>query len=88
MRTTDSNYLLLTAAIANAATFKTAQFAVKAVWGQVVKWLSPNFPGPQIYQYFSRDGEIYWAGFDPYTNSFVNGVSESEIRVWLEKQYH
>lgn len=88
MKTIDSNHLLLTAAIANTVAFKATQLVVKTVWKQVVKWLSPSFPSPQIYQYFNRDGEMYWAGFDPYTNSSVSGVSESEIRAWLEQKYH
>lgn len=40
----------------------------------------------KIWQHFDRLGTLYWNAYNPATKRSIYGVSESEIRIWVEQQ--
>jgi hypothetical protein len=42
----------------------------------------------QIWQRVDRNGQIWWHAYNPRTKRAGVFDSESEVRVWLEKQYY
>jgi hypothetical protein len=42
----------------------------------------------QIWQCVDRNGQIWWHAYNPKNQRSGVFDSESEVRVWLEKQYH
>lgn len=42
----------------------------------------------RIWQSSDRFGNTYWHAYDPQANLSIKGVSEEELRVWLEKRYY
>lgn len=42
----------------------------------------------RIWQRVDRHGQIWWHAYNPRTEQLSVFESESEVRVWLEQQYH
>jgi hypothetical protein len=46
---------------------------------------------PYVWKTTSAVGDSQWSAYDPITHTAIEGVSETEVRVWLEErhyQYH
>jgi hypothetical protein len=41
----------------------------------------------QVWQ-VSHLGQKYWNAYDPVSGCRVNGLSEAEMRAWIEERYH
>ena len=43
---------------------------------------------PRVWCNYDSMGNICWSALDPVTGRTIKQVSESEIRVWIERRHH
>lgn len=43
---------------------------------------------PRVWYDCDRMGNTWWSALDPVTGRTINQVSESEMRVWIERRHH
>lgn len=54
---------------------------------QLVQVLSPS-QEPRIQARSSQDGQTLFDAYDPVTQQRIRGVSEADLRAWLEQRYY
>lgn len=63
------------------------------IFGQVHAILQPFIQNliagdqPRVWQ-VRQSGKLYWNAYDPVSQCRVEGLSESEMRAWLEHRYN
>ena len=59
----------------------------KEVWTSVLKLMTGSSE-PMIHKQCDRRGQISYSIYDPSTQHTIAGLSETEVRVWLEERYY
>ncbi|MEA5466592.1 hypothetical protein [Leptothoe sp. PORK10 BA2] len=59
----------------------------KSFWDSVLK-LATGSSEPVIEQRDNGEGQTVYSIYDPITQQQVDGLSEAEVRTWLEQRYY
>jgi hypothetical protein len=62
------------------------QSALALVWKHLISAMSGNSE-VQVQQVRDRTGKAYWRIYDPVTGYRNTLLSETEVRIWLERRY-
>lgn len=65
----------------------TRLWAQQTLWATLVK-LAVGSSEPLIEKQHNPQGKTHYTIYDPVTQQRVAGLSETEVRVWLEQRYY
>lgn len=57
------------------------------MWQRLRMQLSPSSE-PQVWRSFDESGQATWNADDPTTGEKIRGISEHEMRIWLEERHY
>lgn len=60
--------------------------AIAHIWQAIAAFLSVS-DDPRLWQTKSASGDILWNAYDPKTNCHAEGLTEQDMRIWLEERY-
>jgi hypothetical protein len=60
--------------------------AIAHTWQSLRNLLSVS-DEPRLWQTTDSQGDILWNAYDPKTNHYVEGLTEQNMRIWLEERY-
>lgn len=60
--------------------------AIARAWASIAKFVSVS-DEPRLWKTVSANGETLWNAYDPKTNHYVEGMTEQNMRIWLEERY-
>lgn len=64
----------------------TLQSRLQNIWYYVLSRLA-NSPELQVWRHVDRDGRVTWCGQDRLSGKYIHGLSEEEMRIWVEESY-
>jgi len=59
-----------------------------SLWTKFVSFLTPPTSEPRVWCSQDDQGNCYWNAYDPLSNNSIRGVSEDNLRIWLEDRYN